>query len=429
MLAFLTLIAGVPVTQTALELARHDRVQFTDVLRHRPTAKRLRQFEQTLEEKSWVQQQCRPAAQRLLFQTFQDTGAKAILGRDQWLFYRPDVRCLLETGPATAPAEGNASTSRRPGSTNRLAGVVEAIRKFRDQLEERGIALVVVPIPGKPGLYPELLTRRASGSDPGFPSLARELVNDLRGRQVTAVDLFTVFAAARARLAPGAAGTEPLLYLARDTHWTPLGARLAALAVADQLREMSRAPSESIEFEVRRVPVLRWGDILEMMQIPGLRTAFPPELVDCRQVLDPVLGPLMPTASDRPGTYRYPGQKATVLVLGDSFSRIYQLAEPQSLGELPTPELGGNDRKEPAGTKRRLPGSAGFISQLALELKSPVDAIVSDGGASTDVRRKLSTNPEILEGKQVVIWEFVERDIALGAEGWEDVALPPRLDE
>jgi hypothetical protein len=74
------------------------------------------------------------------------------------------------------------------------------------------------------------------------------------------------------------------------------------------------------------------------------------------------------------------------------------------------------------------PGPAGFISHLALALKSPVDAIVSDGGASTDVRRKLSTNPEILEGKKVVIWEFVERDIALGAQGWEDVPLPVKLD-
>jgi hypothetical protein len=53
---------------------------------------------------------------------------------------------------------------------------------------------------------------------------------------------------------------------------------------------------------------------------------------------------------------------------------------------------------------------------------------VSDGSASTDVRRKLSTNPEILEGKKVVVWEFVERDIALGGQGGEDVPLPTKLD-
>jgi hypothetical protein len=60
-----------------------------------------------------------------------------------------------------------------------------------------------------------------------------------------------------------------------------------------------------------------------------------------------------------------------------------------------------------------------------MALQAPLDFIVSDGGASTDVRRSLATNPEILEGKKVVVWEFVERDIQLGKAGWLDVALPP----
>ena len=114
-----------------------------------------------------------------------------------------------------------------------------------------------------------------------------------------------------------------------------------------------------------------------------------------------------------------------MLVLGDSFCRIYQYPEPQSLGELAAATTAAPARE--SGPKRLLPGSAGFISHLALALRSPVDAIVSDGGAATDVRRRLSTDPEILEGKRVVIWEFVERDIALGAEGWEEVPLPKKL--
>ena len=60
-----------------------------------------------------------------------------------------------------------------------------------------------------------------------------------------------------------------------------------------------------------------------------------------------------------------------------------------------------------------------------MALRLPLDFIVSDGGASTDVRKSLSANPEILEGKKVVVWEFVERDIRLGKTGWLDVALPP----
>jgi hypothetical protein len=28
---------------------------------------------------------------------------------------------------------------------------------------------------------------------------------------------------------------------------------------------------------------------------------------------------------------------------------------------------------------------------------------------------------------KVVVWEFVERDIRLGAEGWQTVPLPPEI--
>jgi len=198
---------------------------------------------------------------------------------------------------------------------------------------------------------------------------------------------------------------------------------LAATAVATRLRELALAPAAAKEFRTEPARVARCGDVLDMMQIPAWRGAFPRQTVDCLRVVDPILGPLVPAASDRPGTYRYPGQQASVLVLGDSFSRIYQYAEPASLGDLVT----AGATSVSAGTKRLLPGSAGFVSHLALALQSPVDAIVSDGGASTDVRRRLSTNPEILEGKKVVVWEFVERDIALGAAGWEDVPLPDKL--
>ena len=416
LICFLAVIAGVPVTQTCIELARHERVQATDVFRYEPTAKNLRQFEHTLEEKSWFQQHLRPVLQRFLFATVRDTGAKGVLGRDQWLFYRPDLRYLVE------PDRLEASTSdskwvQPPEHSTRRESVEKAILRFRDQLKERGILLVVMPVPGKPSIYPDQVTGRAAGRERQFKSPTLELIEGLRRRGVATVDLFAAFQTAR--------GSGGPLYLARDTHWTPLGAQIAAQVVAARLGEMNLAQASRKEFRTQRVGVTRWGDILDMMQIPGLRGAFAPESVECVQVLDPALGLLVPGTSDRPGTYCYPGQQAAVLVLGDSFCRIYQYPEPQSLGEMPATAATG--RPEESGGKRLLPGSAGFISHLTLALGSPVDAIVSDGGAATDVRRKLSTNPEILEGKQVVIWEFVERDIALGSEEWQDVALPRKL--
>ena len=416
LICFLAVIAGVPVTQTCIELARHERVQATDVFRYEPTAKNLREFEHTLEEKSWFQQHLRPVLQRFLFLTVRDTGAKGVLGRDQWLFYRPDLRYLVEPDRVEAGPSDSKWVQPPEHSTHRES-VEQAILRFRDQLKERGIMLVVMPVPGKPSIYPDQVTRRAVGNERQFRSPTLELIEGLQRQGVATVDLFAAFHEMR--------GSGGPLYLARDTHWTPKGAQIAAQKVAAKLSELHIPPLTRKEFRTQSVTVTRWGDILDMMQIPGLRSAFAAETAECAQVLDPALGPLVPGASDRPGTYCYPGQQAAVLVLGDSFCRIYQYPEPQSLGKMPTAAT--TARPAETGGKRLLPGSAGFISHLALALGSPVDAIVSDGGAATDVRRKLSTNPEILEGKRVIIWEFVERDIALGSQGWQDVALPRKL--
>jgi hypothetical protein len=91
--------------------------------------------------------------------------------------------------------------------------------------------------------------------------------------------------------------------------------------------------------------------------------------------------------------------RSPVLVIGDSFLRIYQTDEPKS---------------------------AGFIAHLARTLKQPVASVVNDGGASTLVRQELVRRPQLLLGKKVVIWEFVERDIRFGTEGWKKIPLPPQ---
>ena len=131
---------------------------------------------------------------------------------------------------------------------------------------------------------------------------------------------------------------------------------------------------------MRPVAISRHGDILEMMQVPQIERHFPPEEITCRQVI---------LYRDDPAS--------PVLVLGDSFLRIYQQDEPRS---------------------------AGFIAHLARGLRFPVASLVNDGGGSTLVRQDLSRKPGLLAGKKLVIWEFVERDIRFGTEGWQEVPLP-----
>ena len=87
-------------------------------------------------------------------------------------------------------------------------------------------------------------------------------------------------------------------------------------------------------------------------------------------------------------------RKSEILILGDSFSRIYQTDSPVN---------------------------AGWIAHFAKNMNARVASIVSDGGASTLVREKLARKASVLKGKKLLIWEFVERDLRFGAEGWKDV--------
>jgi hypothetical protein len=56
-----------------------------------------------------------------------------------------------------------------------------------------------------------------------------------------------------------------------------------------------------------------------------------------------------------------------------------------------------------------------------------VASIVNDGGASTIVRQTLSRKLNLLKGKKLVIWEFVERDLRFGAQGWKQVSIKDEL--
>jgi hypothetical protein len=359
LIGFLAVIYLVPVTQSVIEVMRGQAPQFLDVFRHIPNRPGLRAYERELEEQSFFASTLRPWIQYVRFALFGDAGEKVLIGQNDWLFYRPDVRYLVE--PLTPEEQ------------------VGAVTLFRDQLRERGIQLLVLPVPGKPSLYGEMLTERLNGARKISPP-TRTLITSLRRSGVEVLDLFELFARHEA-------GSPEPLYLARDTHWSAAAAELAGSAVAARLEELRWVQQGSVDYDVRPVVASRRSDIARMTRVPLIEASYPPEDVGARQVYDKATG----------AVYR-DDPSASVLVLGDSFLRIYQTDEPKA---------------------------AGFIAHLARRLRQPVVSVVNDGGASTLVRQELARRPQLLEGKSVVIWEFVERDIRFGTEGWKAVPLPP----
>src|SRR5262249_39798077 len=121
---FLVIIFGVPITQICIQASRGERVQFTDVFRDPPRERNVRQMDHGLKDGSWFEHGLRPLLQQFLFRRVGDTGAKADMGRDGWLFYRPDVRYVVE--PDRPDFGGSGNTWVQPANGTYQDSVVSA---------------------------------------------------------------------------------------------------------------------------------------------------------------------------------------------------------------------------------------------------------------------------------------------------------------
>jgi alginate O-acetyltransferase complex protein AlgJ len=342
------------------------------VVANRAALSALVEFENALEDESLVGRTLRPPAQRFLSGRLGAGNERVYVGRDGWLFYRPDVEYL------TGPGFLDPGVLRR-----RLAAASEwetlphpdprpAILGFHSWLAAQGIALVVVPTPVKPAIHPEKLS--AAFSD------RRELVHNqsyvpfidwLRGQGVLVFDPAPVLADARQ------SGAQ---FLATDTHWRPEAMELVAERLAGFVTDrLSLPPVPAPGFRIEDREITNRGDTLAMLDLPKNQQLFLPERALVRRVLDPDGGPWRP---DR---------NADILVLGDSFSNIYSLES-----------MGWGD-------------SGGLVEHVSAVLGRPVDRIVQNDDGAFGTRAMLArSGPERLSGKRVVIWQFAARELAAG---------------
>ena len=328
------------------------------------TSRYLRAFEKKVEDENVLVLKFRPQYQLAVWNVFNEPGEKVVLGAGEgrWLFYRQDVEFLVQPSPLDVRSA-------------KLDNPIQAILKFREQLKKKGVELLVVITPGKPSIYPERLTG-ASGEKP-IASHGKAILDSLTKLGLNTVDLYTPLLAAKANDA-----NLGELYLNDDTHWTPRGAELAAGEIAKKVNSMVNAGlidigEPSVDYEVTDSLADRMGDIGEMSGLNKFN------VFKVQQVTGHVVSP-----------FKDDFRKSKILILGDSFSRIYQTDAPVN---------------------------AGWIAHFAKNISRPVSSIVSDGGASTLVREKLARKAGVLKGKNLLIWEFVERDLRFGAEGWKTI--------
>ncbi|MFT5465719.1 MAG: hypothetical protein ACI8UO_000814 [Verrucomicrobiales bacterium] len=315
----------------------------------------------------------RRVIQQLLTGTVREGNRNVVIGRDGWLFYRPAIDALTGYGPLKSEPDSVAKDPTRP----KWSGPRDAILEFHKQLSEFGVELVLVPIPVKPMVYPEML-----GCDPAAGPLrhpdAAKFFGELNAEGIEVIDLTDeLFTRKR----------DGEIFLKQDTHWTPLGMEIAADVVARHVQ--SKPWFESLEvrkFESSIANSAHTGDLVDKLDLP--KKTFEQEFARYEQLLAPEIR----------------DQDSPVVLLGDSFTNIFSAAA-MNWGER-----------------------GGFAENLSAKLGIPIDTIAQNGQASTGVRQTLANRRgsahQMREKKKIVIWAIAARDLFLS----ESIARETRLE-
>jgi alginate O-acetyltransferase complex protein AlgJ len=356
-------------------------------------------FETALEDQSAVGRALRPPTQQVLSGVFGAGNERAYVGRDGWLFYRPDVEYVTGRGFLEARELERRVASASEYETPPQPDPRPAILRFERDLAARGITLVLMPTPVKPSIHGSQLwagfEHRIEDDDNGAGRLTvagsaalqnvsyDAFIEELRRAGILVFDASDDLAAASAS-APQ--------YLATDTHWRPESMQRVAELLASFLQEHVKLPPiPSPGYDAQRREALQLGDTAAMLDLPQGQSLYPRERVTLRFI------------SDAAGDPWRSSRGADILLLGDSFTNMYSLAT-MGWGE-----------------------AAGLAEQLSYILQRPIDRIVqNDQGAYATralLNREIADAADRLAGTRVLIWQFAARELSDG--DWKVIEMPP----
>jgi alginate O-acetyltransferase complex protein AlgJ len=377
---FLTLVFGGSLAQLGLgDLAGPRSMLFARF----PDACTLRDFEREFDLLAGLAARLRPSVQSGLVRLGAGN-ASAYVGRDGWLFHRASVDAAL----------GGAFLDPRV-QARRVEGVdacdpvprpdpLPAVLEWSQALSQRGVRLVVMPVPAKAEIHPEFLAGGRATAAVRNASYDR-FVAALRERGVSVFEPHEV-------LRETARSTGRPAYLATDTHWRPEAVDAVAQSLAATLRPELALGVRDARFSRESRTLQRRGDVAALLDLSG-----PLETVEVHSVRLPDV------------------QRAPVILLGDSFTNIY--SSPQAFG-------GSDDGSDPGWG-----ANGGLAEQLAFHLGAPVERIaLNDDGAFASRRefarrvaeaRRAGRDP--FSGVDVMVWQFASRELALG--DWRRIDL------
>ena len=302
------------------------------------------------------------------------TGAKAVKGSDGFLFFRQSLAYVL-----------GGDLGRQRGDRNPIPVIVE----FKNLLAKHGVDFLFVPVPTKVEVFPDKVgaSPRAAGLGRLVGKVVtpfeRKFLLELSEKGVETLDLLPAFLAARK------GDTHETLYQAQDTHWTTRGLELAAKVVAERLNHyawFAGIAAHRQKYTTKDESFSRHGDLVSRLP-EAERTGIAPETLVGHQVV----------AFD--GTLYDDDPESPIVVLGDSFTGVYQLMDCEH---------------------------AGVSAHIAKEIGYPVDLVMSYGGGPNVREKLLRRGLDKLGTKKLVIWMMTARDLYDHAEGWQPLLLDPK---
>ena len=343
---------------------------------NRELLRRISTYENALDDRSWIVLATKSPVQ-VLMAHLGVGNEKAAIGRDGWLFYKPDITHATGRGFLEPTQLLQRSREHHAPQPDPVLGIVH----FRDELAALDMELVVVPTPVKPTVSPHKLSRRAAPQQAVNNQSHETFLERLAAEGVRVWNpvpaLFD--------------GPDEDVYLLTDTHWRPSEMRRVAERLADDLvRDGLVSGRGEVAYGLEPVRIEHYGDIRVMLGLPDESSLFPAESVEVERVLE---------EDGAPWENRTGGE---VLLLGDSFTNIYAFEE-MKWGD-----------------------AAGFAEHLSHALAMPVERISRNDAGSYATREMLAADRargrDRLDGKRVVVWQFATRELSQG--DWRLVSLP-----
>lgn len=316
-----------------------------------------------------------------LAQEAEKANSMAVTGNDGFLFLAGELR-HIGAGKFWGKEASTVSRAAKPEADDPLP----AIRDFNEQLKKIGVKLIVVPVPPKAVIYPEMLPGFTNiNPTPRLDAIHQEFYALLRSNDVNVLDLTDIF------LQNKTGPFQGPLYCRQDSHWSGNGCVLAAKQIAGAIRpflDNAGGPTNVFQGEWREIEIS--GDLRQALNDKNVFKGKK-EKLRIRKIIKPGSGePVEPDGNSK------------IILLGDSHNLVFHA---------------GDDM---------LSRGAGLPDQLAFEFSFAVDLIAVRGSGATPARinllRRARQKEDYWKNKKCVIWCFAAREFT-ESDGWRKVPI------